>query len=101
MNNDCSRLVEWLSHPVTTDGSGYSLVSPAGSSMVLSDDERRRIVACLSALEEIPTGSVEEAADIKDRLLRGNRDRPWYRGQDIRQFVSYLLTDEFREACEI
>ena len=48
-----SSALSWLSHPVTEDGHGYILRSPAGAEVELSDAERRQIVCADSKLSRI------------------------------------------------
>jgi hypothetical protein len=39
--------LDWLAHPVTEDGSGYQLLSPAGGFLRIAPEERKQVVAAL------------------------------------------------------
>ena len=56
----------WLSHPVTEDGEGYLLASPAGGVMRLSSEQRERMAAALVACRGIPT---EELTLVRPALI--------------------------------
>ena len=52
--------LDWLSSQVSQDGGAYRLVSPAGGVMELSDEQRRRIVACLRLCSRYSTDDLEK-----------------------------------------
>ena len=49
---------EWLAAAVSADGEGYKLLSPAGGVMVISNEQRERMVACVNFLAGVPTDQI-------------------------------------------
>ena len=50
-----SSALDWLRTPVTDDGSGYVLRSPAGGEVVFSPEERRAVASAIDKLRRIET----------------------------------------------
>ena len=59
---------EWLAAAVTADGEGYKLLSPAGGVMVISNEQRERMVACVNFLRDVPTEILQSFPDGADAV---------------------------------
>jgi hypothetical protein len=62
----------WLANPVTPDGEGYKLLlkSPAGSEAVISNDLRRRIIACVNFCRFLSTEQMQDCAEAECPFCR-------------------------------